>query len=234
MLSSDFLSGVVDGPGFLRHRDGKSVPMEATIRNYRPGDEGPAYFVCLKTGNQGDDGEPFYQEDPDALGRIFVGPYLRFEPDLALMLEDENGVCGYALGALDSRRFYERYEKEWRPELCAHFPVPSGDPASWTRVQAIHYVYHHPDYFCPEPYEVYPAHLHIDLMARVHRQGHGKRMMIQLMDRLRAKGVPGVHLGMAASNDRAYHFYTKLGFDELCRHGEGDDETLYMGKRFLA
>ncbi|MEX2306094.1 MAG: GNAT family N-acetyltransferase [Pirellulales bacterium] len=207
--------------------------MGTIVRDYRPGDEAPAYFVCLKTGNHGDDGEPFYQEDPDALGRIFVGPYLRFEPGLALMLEDEEGVCGYALGALDSRKFYERYEREWRPELCARFPAPAGDPSSWTRVQSIHYLYHHPDHFCPEPYEVYPAHLHIDLMRRMHRQGHGRRMMKELMDRLRAKGAPGVHLGMAASNDPAYHFYTILGFSELCRRGEGDDETVYMGKRLI-
>ena len=207
--------------------------MAAIIRDYRPGDERAAYYVCLKTGNQGDDGEPFYQEDPDALGRIFVGPYLRFEPDLALMLEDEIGVCGYALAALDSRSFYDRYEKEWRPELCARFPAPSGEPSGWNRVQSIHYLYHHPEYFCPEPYEFYPAHLHIDLIARAHRQGHGKQMMNELMGRLKAKGAPGVHLGMAASNDRAYQFYTNLGFVELCRHGEGDDETLYMGKRFI-
>ena len=56
--------------------------MATTIRDYRPGDQAAAYFVCLKTGNQGDDGEPFYKEDPDALGRIFVGPYLQFEPGL--------------------------------------------------------------------------------------------------------------------------------------------------------
>jgi ribosomal protein S18 acetylase RimI-like enzyme len=203
------------------------------IRDFRPGDEGPAYFVCLKTGNQGDDGEPFYRDDPDALGRIFVGPYLRFEPGLALMLEDEEGVCGYALGALDSRSFYERYEKEWRPELCARCPAPAGDPSNWTRAQAIHHLYYHPDYYCPEPYELYPAHLHIDLMPRAHRQGHGTRMMRELMDRLRNQGTPGVHLGMAANNHRAHQFYLKLGFADLIRRGEGDDETLYMGKRFV-
>jgi len=205
--------------------------MGAIIRNYRSGDEPAAYFVCLKTGNQGDDGEPFYKEDPDALGRIFVGPYLRFEPELALMLEDEAGVCGYALGALDSRFFYDRYEKEWRPELCARFPAPTGDSTSWTRVQSIHHLYHHPDYYCPDPYEVYPSHLHIDLMPRMHRRGYGTQMMEQLIDRLQAKGSPGVHLGMAANNDRAYQFYKRLSFVELCRRGEGDDETLYMGKR---
>jgi ribosomal protein S18 acetylase RimI-like enzyme len=205
--------------------------MAAFIRDYRPGDEAAAYHVCLKTGNHGDDGEPFYREDPDALGRVFVGPYLRFQPDLALILEDDAGVCGYALGASDSRRFYEQYEREWRPALCQQFPEPRGDRAKWDRVQAVHYVYHHPDYFCPEPYDEYPSHLHIDLMQRVHWQGFGGRMMHELMDRLRSKGSPGVHLGMSAGNDRAYRFYTKLGFGELERQGEGSDACIYMGKR---
>jgi ribosomal protein S18 acetylase RimI-like enzyme len=205
--------------------------MPAFIRDYRPGDEQAAYHVCLKTGNHGDDGEPFYRDDPDALGRIFVGPYLIFQPDLALILEDEAGVCGYALGAFDSRNFYDRYEREWRPALCERFPEPSGDRSTWNRVQSVHYVYHHPDYFCPEPYAEFSSHLHIDLMQRVHRQGFGAQMMRELMDRLRVKGSPGVHLGMSASNDRAYRFYTKLGFEELERQGEGDDQTIYMGKR---
>jgi GNAT superfamily N-acetyltransferase len=204
------------------------------IRDYRPGDEQAAYDVCLKTGNHGDDGTEFYLDDPDALGRIFVGPYLKFEPGLALLLQDEEGVCGYALGALDSRAFYEQYEREWRPALCAQFPSPSGDPGGWNRVEAVHQVYHHPDYFCPEPYDQYPSHLHIDLVARKHRQGFGGQMMHELMNRLRSKGSPGVHLGMSAHNDRAYRFYTKLGFQELSRQGAGDDETIYMGKRLRA
>lgn len=207
--------------------------MSAVIRDVRPGDEAAANYVCLKTGNHGDDGEPFYREDPDALGRIFAAPYLRFEPELALMLEDEQGVGGYALAALDSKKFYHRYETEWRPELCAKFPEPTGDPATWSRVQAIHYLYHHPDYYCPEPYDQYPAHLHIDLMSRMHRQGYGTKMMVELMNRLRAKGAPGVHLGMAADNHRAHQFYLSLGFSDLCRQGSGDDECIYMGKRLV-
>lgn len=203
----------------------------ATIRDYQPGDEAAAYYVCLKTGDRGADGEPFYREDPDALGRIFVGPYLKFESQLALMLEDEQGVCGYALATLDSRSFYDRYEREWRPELCRKFPAPRGDPSTWSRVEAVYSLYHHPDYFCPEPYDEYPAHLHIDLLPRVQRRGYGTRMMQEVMDRLRARGAPGVHLGMHADNHNAYRFYVALGFQELCRTGEGDDQSIYMGKR---
>ena len=202
--------------------------MTVTIRDFRTGDEAAAYNVCLRTGDHGQDGEPFYREDPDALGRIYTGPYLKFEPTLALMLEDDDGVCGYALGAFDSREFYQRYEREWRPNLCAQFPDPTGDPARWSRVEQVYHCYHHPEYDCPEPYEQYPSHLHIDLLARVQRQGHGRRMIEQLLERLHERDSPGVHLGMSPQNSAALAFYQKLGFSELSRSAD----TLYLGKPF--
>jgi GNAT superfamily N-acetyltransferase len=200
------------------------------IRPARPGDERGAYHVCLKTGDHGKDGEPFYRDDPDALGRIFVGPYLAFEPGLSFILEDSEGVCGYALGAFDSREFYARYEAEWRPNLCAQFPAPTGDPARWTRAQQAHGWYHAPDYFCPEPYEAYPAHLHIDLLERARGRGHGRRMLGRVMDRLRERGSPGAHLGLSMLNTQAAGFYERLGFRELVRLGAGKDGVIYMGK----
>jgi ribosomal protein S18 acetylase RimI-like enzyme len=204
---------------------------ECVIRPARPGDEPGAYYVCLKTGDHGRDGEALYREDPDALGRIFVGPYLAFQPDLSLVLEDEQGLCGYALGARDSRAFYDRYEKEWRPALCARFPEPQGDPSLWTRVQEAHDSYHHPDYFCPEPYDAYPAHLHIDLLPRAQGRGYGRRMLEQIMDTLRQGGAPGVHLGLSVRNTRAAGFYQRLGFRELTRVGPEADGVIYMGKK---
>jgi GNAT superfamily N-acetyltransferase len=208
--------------------------VETLIRDFRPGDEAAAYYVCLKTGDRGADGEPFYREDPDALGRIYVGPYLRFEPDLALMLEDDRGVCGYALGAFDTRTFFDRYERLWRPALCAQFPEPGGDRSTWTRVEAVHHAYHRPEYDAPEPYDRYPSHLHIDLLPRKHRQGHGQRMIRLLLERLRGKGSPGVHLCMSADNEPAYRFYRALGFQELSRQGPDDDRTIFMGMPLAA
>jgi ribosomal protein S18 acetylase RimI-like enzyme len=204
---------------------------QARIRDYRPGDEAAAYYICLKTGDHGKDGEPFYRDDPEALGRIYVGPYLASEPRLALMLEDSEGVAGYALAALDSRSFYERYKRDWCPGLCERFPAPRGDAAAWSRVQSVHNLYHHPDTFCPEPYEEFPSHAHIDLLVRAQGQGWGRRMMRELMVRLRGLGSPGVHLGVSMINRPAYSFYRRLGFVELTRVGEGDDGCIYMGKR---
>src|SRR5512145_723001 len=110
---------------------------QCTIRPAGPGDQAGAYYVCLKTGDFGNDGEPYFREDPDALGRIFVGPYLAFEPGLSFILEDEQGICGYALGAFSSRSFFARYEAEWRRDLCARFPNPQGPQSEWTRLQAV-------------------------------------------------------------------------------------------------
>lgn len=197
-------------------------------------DQAGAYHVCLKTGNYGQDGEPFFRDDPDALGRIFVGPYLAFEPDLGLILEDDEGICGYALGAFDSRAFYARYEAEWRPKLCAEFPAPTGDPKQWTRSQQVHQWYHQPDYFCPEPYETYPSHLHIDLLPHAQGRGYGRRMLEQLIDTLRQQGSVGAHLGVSLVNTPAMGFYQRLGFRELVRVGAGTDGCIYMGMKLLA
>jgi ribosomal protein S18 acetylase RimI-like enzyme len=202
------------------------------VRPARPEDQAGAYYVCLKTGDHGRDGEPFYKDDPDALGRIFVGPYIAFEPRLSLVLEDDEGVCGYAFAALDSRAFYERYDREWRPQLCTEFVMPQGEPSSWTRAQVVHYWYHRPDYFCPEPYEHYPSHMHIDLLERARGQGIGRRMMEQQMAKLRELGSPGAHLAVSLQNGPAIRFYEKLGFRELTRTGTALDGSVYMGKQF--
>ena len=201
-----------------------------TIRAGRLEDQAAAYHICLKTGDHGKDGEPFYRDDPDALGRIFVGPYLEYEPELSLMLEDAQGVCGYAFGAFDSRSFYDRYDREWRPRLCAEFARPTGDPAKWTRAQTVHSWYHRPDYFTPDPYEAYPSHMHIDLLERARGCGWGRRMMEMVMDKLRQRGSPGVHLGVSVLNTPALGFYAKLGFRELVRVGTPIDGCIYLGK----
>jgi ribosomal protein S18 acetylase RimI-like enzyme len=206
--------------------------IDFRIRLAAPDDQAAVYHVCMKTGDHGRDGESFFRDDPHALGRIFVGPYLALEPELSLVVEDEQGVCGYALAALDSRDFYARYDRQWRPKLCEQFPMPSGDPATWTRAQFVHSWYHQPDYFCPERYDEYPSHMHIDLLQRARGQGIGRQMMEQLMDRLSERGSPGAHLNVSALNAPALRFYARLGFQELARVGTPPGGNIYLGKRF--
>ena len=78
---------------------------------------------------------------------------------------------------------------------------------------------------CPErvsqdPWEDdYPSHMHIDLLPCAQGRGFGRIMVQRLMDVLRGLGVPGVHLKMMASNERAFGFYQKLGFEKIAESG---------------
>ena len=97
-------------------------------------------------------------------------------------------------------------------------------------MQQEHHSYHHPDYFCPEPYERYPSHLHIDLLPRAQGRGYGRRMIEQVLNALRRRQSPGVHLGVSERNTRAIAFYRRLGFHELIRVGSGAAGCVYMGR----
>jgi GNAT superfamily N-acetyltransferase len=124
------------------------------------------------------------------LGNVYVGAYLAFEPDFAFVLEDAEGVCGYTLGALDSRRFYQRYRETWLPPLRAQRPAPQGDRAAWTRDQQLWHLYHQPDIFLPAEEAVHPSHLHIDLLPRAQGRGIGGEMMRVLLGELARHGSP--------------------------------------------
>ena len=194
------------------------------IRPAVPADEQALYDVCLRTGDSGQDATALHT-DPRALGHVYAGPYLRLEPELALVLEDEQGVAGYVLGALDSRAFLERYQGEWLPPLRAAHPAPTGDPAGWTPTQRCYHLLHHPELDLPAGAQAFPSHLHIDLLPRAQGQGQGRRLMEALFARLRARGSPGVHLGVGERNQRAIAFYRRLGFQELERR----PGCVYMG-----
>jgi ribosomal protein S18 acetylase RimI-like enzyme len=198
---------------------------EFTLRPARPEDRAAAYRVCLLTGDSGRDATNLHH-DPDALGNVYVGAYLAFESDFAFVLEDAGGVCGYTLGALDSRHFYQRYREEWLPPLRAQRPAPQGDRAKWTRDQQLWHLYHQPDIYLPEAEATYPSHLHIDLLPRAQGRGIGREMMRVLLGTLAERGSPGVHLAMALDNHRAAHFYAQLGFQELTRNAD----TLFLGR----
>ena len=61
----------------------------------------------------------------------------------------------------------------------------------------------------------YPSHLHIDLLPRLQGRGWGRRLIDTLVERLRATGSRGLHLGVATDNTNAHAFYRAVGFTEL-------------------
>jgi ribosomal protein S18 acetylase RimI-like enzyme len=200
----------------------------AVLRRARPGDRAALYAVCLATGRDGEDAGPLFR-DPELLGHRYVGPYLDLEPDLAFVLEDAAGPCGYVLGAADSVGFYRRLVDDWLPALRPRLSPPPPPGQARTGDEHLLAELHAPTITLPRDLAAYPAHLHIDLLPRVQGRGHGRRMMRTLLDALEARGAVGVHLGVSASNHRAQGFYRALGFATVAAEPE-DPHGVVMGR----
>jgi ribosomal protein S18 acetylase RimI-like enzyme len=153
-------------------------------------------------------------DDPRILGHVFVAPYVLFEPSLAFVAEDEAGVGGYIVGALDSKAFEERLEADWWPTLRDRYPAPPAEllPDQLTPDQRTARFIHDPIKIPDELAQDYPSHLHINLVPRLQSQGLGRQLMNTLIRALREQESVGVHFFVWPSNQRAVGFYRHLGF----------------------
>ena len=113
------------------------APGAYRIRVFQPGssDTSNLYSVCLRTGASGSDASGIFQDDPEALGRRWVGPYLTLAPELALVLERESDglALGYALGCRNTTAFTSELLTDYLPDLQSQFPCPSAEAReTWT------------------------------------------------------------------------------------------------------
>jgi len=181
------------------------------IRPYTPADYDAVSRICLLTAEGGGDATGLYVTD-ELMADIFARPYVSFEPELAFVVEDAEGVGGYILGVADTRRFVERFRREWLPRIEAAYehtePVVTKD-------DLIRHLGFWPERMLVAEVDEYPAHLHIDLLPRLQGAGLGRQLIDTLVAALRERGVPGLHLTMDAANTNARAFYDRLGFTEL-------------------
>ena len=188
------------------------------VRKFQEEDRPGLYHICLATGDSGANAEHLYNQK-DMLGEIYVGPYLSFQPELSFTLI-QDGVAGYALAALDTTSFENTLSNQWWPVILEKYSNRSPENFNERENNLFRYI-QNPPLRSKEVINQYPSHLHIDLLEKAQGRGIGKAMMLLLLETLREQGSTGVHLGMGARNDRAFIFYTKLGFTLLDKN---DDE----------
>ena len=103
-------------------------------------------------------------------------------------------------------------------------PDPVADPSIGD--EEVVALIHEPELAAEEVVAEYPAHLHLDLLPVLQGKGVGRIMMELLLEELRERGVPAVHLGADARNHHAIGFYEHLGFTHL-----DDSDDVVMGIR---
>lgn len=188
------------------------------IRIERAGlaDMAGVYRVCRMTGDVGEDATPLYP-DPDLCGHVWAGAYLAPAGGTRLVAVDDAGVAGYIISTDDTLAFDAWAEEHWWPPLRARYPRSDEDSPSARLIRRIH----QPEVRDPGIVAAYPAHFHIDLLARTRGSGMGRALIERLLAELRERGVSGVHMGVDARNANALSFYEHLGFRALAE-GRGE------------
>ncbi|MAC78221.1 MAG: GNAT family N-acetyltransferase [Rhodobacteraceae bacterium] len=182
-----------------------------TIRQARESDHDALLDICLKTALHGEDATAT-EDDPNLVGLIFAVPYQVFAPEHAFVLEDADGVCGYVLGAPDSRAFYDWQHNDWFARLRPGLKDPGTDESTWTGSDRARAHILRPPAMPAIDLARFPAHGHIDLLPRAQGGGMGRAAIFTLMRSLHDTGAPGLHLGVSPRNANALGFYRHLGF----------------------
>ena len=197
------------------------------IRPFEPADLEACYAISLATGFEGGDASHLYR-DPKMMGHIYVAPYVLLEPQLALVVEDGDGVAGFAVGTTDTVVWEERLGREWWPTLRGSYADPAEvPPEERTPDQRRAFMIHHPAMTPSAVTREYPAHLHMNLLPRTQRRGVGSRLLGAWLDKVDA---PAVHVGVNRANTGGMQFWAARGFAALPVPGR----TLWMGRALRA
>jgi GNAT superfamily N-acetyltransferase len=223
------IAAVGDGPCAQAVQNACSGGAMASIRSVRPEDIDALYAISLATGFEGGDASHLY-DNPELLGHIYAAPYAVLEPNLALVIEDSQGIAGFAVGVADTSTWEHRLEKEWWPQLRLRYTdPPEALRNSWTPDERRAAMIHHPARTPQSVTSRYPAHLHMNLLPRIQGSGRGSR----LFDKWRSIAVAdvgkGIHVGANRANTRAIRFWGKIGFAELTVEGDAKGRTVWMG-----
>jgi len=214
---------------YIRHPD---VILKRTLkyRPYKLSDEKTIYNICLKVCDDGMDGTEVFPEHPQLIGDKLIGGVLNLCPEYSFVAEDDEGVMGYAVAALDAKQFRQKHDIAWVPAMCEKYPLPTHG-GELTPAEEIVSSFHTA---LPEiPADVtslFPSCIRLDILVpRVEDQTVTKRLLSCVLAALKAQGSAGVHVQLNAGDKYLMEQYRLLGFMPVKTETTLED-TVYLGR----
>lgn len=110
------------------------------------------------------------------------------------MVEDDSGMCGYALAVLDAKSYYSKLGVAWIPEMLKKYPIPSnqsqGQQSKYIQVlNELHNdcirIYTDPEVI----FKNHPSLLNISTMTSIMDSSVPKRMLACVIAALKSNGT---------------------------------------------
>ncbi|XP_007909585.1 protein O-GlcNAcase [Callorhinchus milii] len=201
-----------------------------TIRPYFAKDEASVYKICKEMYDDEMDSGSVDSEQPDIVGDSLVGGLLTLSPDYCFVLEDEGGVCGYALGTVDVKPFCKKCNVSWIPTMREKYLKPETSK-ELSEEQKMMLSFHEEQEGLPDNFlAMFPSLIKLDVHSKVTDPSVAKSMMGCLLSSLKANGSRGAFCEVKPSDKRSLEFYSKLGCVELAKTEGFPKEMLFLGR----
>ncbi|XP_066534577.1 protein O-GlcNAcase isoform X2 [Hoplias malabaricus] len=222
----------IDGANDLFYQPPPSLPTSKiySIRPYFPKDEAAVYKICREVFTEGYEGIPFSDQEPDLIGDRFVGGFLTLSPDYGFVLEDDEGICGYALGTVDVKPFVKKCKMSWIPFMQEKYNKPDSEK-DLSEAEKLMLSFHEEEEGLPESFlSNFPSLIKVDIQAKVTDPSVAKSMMGCLLSSLKANGSHGAFCEVRQIDKRMLDFYGKLGCFEVAKMEGFPKDVIIMGR----
>ncbi|KAI5606852.1 protein O-GlcNAcase [Silurus asotus] len=224
----------IDGANDLFFQPPPSMPTSKmySIRPYFPKDEAAIYKICREMYTEGCEGIPFSDQEPDLIGDRLVGGFLTLSPDYGFVLEDEEGICGYALGTVDVKPFVKKCKMSWIPFMQEKYNKPDSEKdLSEAEKMMLSFHEEEEEEGLPESFlSNFPSLIKVDIHAKVTDPSVAKSMMGCLLSSLKANGSQGAFCEVRQIDKRMLDFYGKLGCFEVAKMEGFPKDVIIMGR----
>ncbi|XP_077033991.1 protein O-GlcNAcase-like isoform X1 [Agelaius phoeniceus] len=189
------------------------------LRPLLPLDKGELYRMCRESLDCDPKVAEILVAHPDLLGDRLLGSFLSLSPEYTFVLEDEDGPCGYAAGALHAEGFLQQRDSSWLPAIRHKYPPELGTGGAALGQDALEEAvlfFHAEPLAVPQPVlRRFPSLVQLGTAPRVLDVGASRSLALCLLSALRANGSRGVFCQVSDSDRQQLSFYSKLGFVAL-------------------
>ncbi|XP_064275156.1 protein O-GlcNAcase-like isoform X2 [Passer domesticus] len=189
------------------------------LRPLLPLDKGELYRMCRESLDCDPKVAEILVAHPDLLGDRLLGSFLSLSPEYTFVLEDEDGPCGYAAGALHAEGFLQQRDSSWLPAIRHKYPPELGTAGPALGQDALEEAvlfFHSEPLAVPQPVlRRFPSLVQLGTAPRVLDVGASRSLALCLLSALRANGSRGVFCQVSDADRQQLSFYSKLGFVAL-------------------
>ncbi|MDV6375473.1 GNAT family N-acetyltransferase [Deinococcus arenicola] len=181
---------------------------DPVIRRVLPTDEARLGEIAYLTGFFGNSAGKYFP-DPQLFADLWVRAYFRLPDAVGYVGQVDGNVIGYIIGSVNETAYRRALGR-----VVAGTVLPGVLTRRYSRpLLALPYLtrtLRFPSLHASET--DFPAHLHLNLLPQSRGLGLGRGLLKTFLERLEARGVPGVQLSTTDENEAALGLYTKAGF----------------------